>query len=71
MWPLLSSRMTKIETRGIYYRLEVITYINIYSTTFKHNHSHIVVNDDIQTCIQERTAYDDKHTDLHTRTYSV
>ena len=48
-----------METRCIWITL-VTAYLNVYSTMFEHKHSQIVVDDSIQTNIQETTTYDEK-----------
>ena len=44
--------------------MEVTPYFNVYSTMLDHKHSQIVVNNGIQTNIQEHTAYDDKQDNI-------
>ena len=40
--------------------MEVTPYLNVYSTMFENKHSHIVVDDGMQTYIPDNIAYDDK-----------
>ena len=42
--------------------MDITPQVNVYSTMLKHKHKHsqIVVDDGIQTYIQEKTTYEDK-----------
>ena len=53
-------------SRSVVLTTKVTLYLNVYSTMFEHQHSHIGVDDGIQTYIQENIACNDKQELQHT-----
>ena len=49
--------------------MEVVRHFSVYSTMCEQKHSQTVVDNAMQTYIQENTAYDDTQELQHTMTY--
>ena len=48
------------KSRRVALTIDVTHYFSVHSAMFEHRHSHIVVDDGIQTYVKKNTAYDDK-----------
>ena len=66
----LSECVRRRRSRRVVLTTEVTPYVSVYSTMFEHRHSQIVVDDGLQTYIQDNTVYSDIP-ENHTRKHNV